>query len=282
MAIHPAAEGDKRNYIGYKIEFIYVWCNKTLAMDKSRRTFISKSLMGAAAAVSLPGLVSAATQHAAGAPKVTIKPNDVILFQGDSITDAGRDKENSAPNNSRSLGSGYAFLAAARLLHDYPGHQLQIFNKGISGNKVYQLAERWEQDCIGLKPTVLSILIGVNDYWHMFNGNYDGTIQTYRDDYRKLLDRTLGALPGIKLIIGEPFAVNNVKAVTDAWFPAFDEYRLAAKEIAAEYKAAFVPYQSVFDAASKKVSPDYWTNDGVHTTLAGAQLMAEAWLSTVK
>src|SRR5690606_33928238 len=130
---------------------------------------------------------------------IRIAENNVILFQGDSITDAGRDKENSSPNNSGSLGHGYALLAASSLLHAHAAKQLSIYNKGISGNKVHQLDARWEDDCIGLQPHILSILIGVNDYWHTLGGNYDGTIQVYRDDYRKLLDRTLKALPEVKL-----------------------------------------------------------------------------------
>ena len=251
-------------------------------MDKSRRTFIGTSLMGAALAINLPEIVKAAVKPPHLAPKIRIQENDVILFQGDSITDAGRDKDNPAPNNSRALGTGYAFLAAANLLHSHAAKQLNIYNKGISGNKVHQLDARWDADCIAIKPNILSILIGVNDFWHTLSGNYDGTIQVYRDDYRKLLDRTLKALPNVKLVIGEPFAVNNVKAVTDAWWPAFDEYRHTAQEIATEYNAAFVPYQRVFDEASKTVAPSYWTGDGVHTTLAGAQLMAEAWLAVVK
>lgn len=249
-------------------------------MDKSRRTFIGTTLMGAAMAVSLPEIVKAA--GISSAPKIRIQENDVVLFQGDSITDAGRDKENKAPNNSRALGTGYAFLAAANLLNTHASKQLTIYNRGISGNKVYQLADRWEEDCLALKPNVLSILIGVNDFWHKFDGKYDGTIQVYRDDYRKLIDRTLTALPGVKLVIGEPFAVNNVKAVTDAWYPDFDEYRRAAREIATEYGAAFILYQRVFDEAAKVAAPSYWTGDGVHASLAGAQLMAEAWLAAVK
>ncbi|WP_262245640.1 SGNH/GDSL hydrolase family protein [Parapedobacter soli] len=251
-------------------------------MDNSRRKFLGTSLTGAAMAISLPEIVKAAIAPTAAAPKIRITDNDVILFQGDSITDAGRDKENTSPNNSRALGAGYAMLAAAKLLHTHGPKQLSIYNKGISGNKVHQLDARWDADCIAIKPDILSILIGVNDYWHTLSGNYDGTIQVYRDDYRKLLDRTIKALPNVKLIIGEPFAVNNVKAVTDAWFPAFDEYRAAAREIANEYGAAFIPYQRVFDEAAKKAPSSYWTGDGVHTTLAGAQLMAEAWLQTVR
>lgn len=249
-------------------------------MNTSRRTFIGRSLAGAAAAISIPDLVSAAIGKPNHAPTIKIAPDDVVLFQGDSITDAGRNRDEQAPNNSRALGTGYAFLSAARLLREHTD-SVKVFNRGISGNKVHQLAERWESDCIQLKPDVLSMLIGVNDYWHTLTGGYTGTLAVYRDDYRKLIDRTLTALPDVKLIIGEPFAVNRVKAVTDDWFPAFDAYRQTAQEIANEYQAAFIPYQRVFDEAARSVSPGYWTTDGVHTTLAGAQLMAEAWLNVI-
>lgn len=251
-------------------------------MNTTRRSFIGNAVMGAAAAVAIPDIVKAAVTNTAKAAKVQLNPGDVVLFQGDSITDAGRDRAAEGPNNSRALGNGYAFLATANLLHQHATKQLSVYNRGISGNKVHQLDERWEDDCLQLKPNVLSILIGVNDYWHTLLNGYTGTLQVYRDDYRKLLDRTLNALPGVKVIIGEPFAINNVKAVTDAWFPAFDAYRQVAKEIADEFQAVFIPYQRVFDEACRRVAPQYWTNDGVHTTLAGAQLMAAAWLEAIK
>ena len=250
-------------------------------MDNSRRRFIGTSLTGAALAISLPDIVKAAMPTVPSAPKIQLADHNTILFQGDSITDAGRDKESNTPNSNGMLGNGYALLAAANLLETHAAKQLSIYNKGISGNKVHQLDARWDKDCLSIKPDVLSILIGVNDYWHTLSGDYDGTIQVYRDDYRKLLDRTMEALPDVKLIIGEPFAVNHVKAVTDDWFPAFDEYRAAAREIADAYGAVFIPYQQVFDEAAKRAAPSYWTGDGVHTTLAGSQLMAEAWLQAV-
>ena len=204
------------------------------------------------------------------------------MFQGDSITDAGRKKDNDQPNNSAALGSGYAFLAASGLLLKNAEKDLKIYNKGISGNKVFQLADRWDADCLAIKPDVLSILVGVNDYWHTLSGNYKGTIQTYRQDYGNLLDRTKQQLPDVQLIIGEPFAVTGVKAVNDKWFPAFNEYRAVAREIADKYQAAFIPYQAIFDKAQKSAPGAYWTKDGVHPSVAGAQLMAEAWLQCVK
>ena len=113
----------------------------------------------------------------------TIKPGDTILFQGDSITDAGRKRDDSAANSDVAMGRGYAWLAAAQLLIEKPDAGLKIFNRGISGNKVYQLAERWQADCLDLKPNVLSILIGVNDFWHKKKHNYDGTLEKYEGDF---------------------------------------------------------------------------------------------------
>jgi len=217
-------------------------------------------------------------------PKInlnSLKFSNNILFQGDSITDAGRNREVKDPNNQNALGGGYAFLAAADLLNKFPAKNLNIYNKGISGNKVYQLAERWQNDCLDLKPAVLSILIGVNDYWHKHNGNYDGTVEIYEKDFRALLRRTKEALPETKLIICEPFAVLGCKAVDGTWFPEFDLYRVAARKLAGEFDTIFIPYHDIFANASKVAPPTYWTADGVHPSVAGAKLMAEAWLKYV-
>lgn len=192
------------------------------------------------------------------------------------------EKKTITDNNPTSLGRGYALQAAAEMLLEQADKDLKIYNKGISGNKVYQLAERWDKDCLAIKPDVLSILIGVNDYWHKHNGKYDGTVDVYKKDLKALLQRTKAALPDVKLIICEPFAVKGVKAVDNTWYPEFDTYRAAAKEIAEEFKAVFVPFQKVFDEAEKKAPGVYWTGDGVHPSLAGAKLMAHAWLKAVK
>lgn len=241
-----------------------------------RRDFLRNVTVGGALTIGLSQIVSSA--YGAGRPaKISLEKDDIILFQGDSITDAGRNRDETSANNTRALGSGYALLAGSRLLNAHASKNLKIYNRGISGNKVYQLAERWDADCLELKPSVLSILIGVNDFWHMLNGKYDGNIDTYRKDFKALLERTKDKFPDIKLIIGEPFAVSDVKAVDASWFPRFNEYQKAARQLADEFKAVFIPYQAVFDKASKIAPPVYWTHDGVHPSLAGCQLMADAW-----
>ena len=248
----------------------------------NRRDFITKTAVATAAAITLPSLVTAAFAESSSKKKIDLETGNVILFQGDSITDWGRDKKQMDPNNFGALGSGYVMPTAGSLLYKHADKKLQIYNKGISGNKVFQLAERWDADCLNLKPNVLSIMIGVNDFWHTLTNGYNGTSKVYADDFRKLLDRTKKVLPDVKLIIGEPFALKGVKSVDEKWYPVFDEYRAASKQIADEFGAFFIPYQSIFDKALEIAPAPYWNLDGVHPSVAGANLMSHAWLETIK
>jgi len=242
-----------------------------------RRQFLGTSLAGAGLAAWASG--SAVSAAEAPSSSAAIAKGDVILFQGDSITDAGRSREKaSVPNEQPGLGKGYAWMAAADILVGRP--DVKIFNRGISGNKVFQLAERWQADCLDLKPNVLSVLIGVNDIWHQLNGNYNGTVEIYEKDYRALLERTKGALPNVKLVVCEPFVL-RCGAVGEKWFPDFDGYRAAARRVADEFKAVFVPFQSMFDEAVKYAPPEHWAGDGVHPSANGAALMAHTWVNTV-
>ena len=173
-------------------------------------------------------------------------------------------------------------MAASYLLNALPEKNLTIYNRGISGNKVYQLSDRWDKDCLDLKPDVLSILIGVNDYWHKRNGNYDGTIEIYENDYRALLKRTKAALPGVNLVLCEPYYLLNTSAVDETWVEPMKQYQAVAKKMADEFNAIWVPYQKVYDEAVKHAPATYWSADGVHPAMPGAQLMAEAWLRAVE
>ena len=213
---------------------------------------------------------------------IKLEKGMTILFQGDSITDAGRqNRQNPNPNEQASMGNGYASMATAALLTSRPELNLSIYNRGISGNKVHQLDARWQKECLDYQPDVLSILIGVNDIWHGLNGRYDGTVETYENDYRALLQRTRKALPKVKLVICEPFVL-RCGAVNDKWFPEFDHYRAAARKVADEYSAVFVPFQSMFDQALQFAPANHWAGDGVHPSSHGAALMADFWLRAVR
>ena len=245
-----------------------------------RRNFLKKTAATGAAALLLPEIVKAAMPESANvSAKYGLTKGDVILFQGDSITDAGRNRrEEAVPNSPATFGSGYALFTAASILANNPDKDLNLYNRGISGHKVFQLAERWEKDCIELKPNILSILIGVNDFWHTQTGGYEGTIKTYAADFQSLIAQTKTALPKIKIVILEPFIIHGGTALDHTWENSFAPYRDAAKKVAKDNSLIFVPLQSVFNEALKRAPADYWGKDGVHPSMAGAQLMAQAWL----
>lgn len=245
-----------------------------------RRSFLATTALTGTAIGSLSMNSTSMAEDAAGS-KSSIKAGDTILFQGDSITDAGRSRKTAnEANNHEAMGRGYAHMTAAAILASHPESNLKIYNRGISGNKVHQLASRWDADCLDLKPNVLSILIGVNDIWHGLNGKYDGTVKTYEDDFRALLARTQKALPDTTIVICEPFVL-KCGAVNDKWFPEFDKYRAAAKKLSKEFQTKFVPFQTMFDEAVKFAPPNVWAGDGVHPSANGAALMSNFWLKTV-
>ncbi|MDR1676361.1 MAG: SGNH/GDSL hydrolase family protein [Tannerella sp.] len=247
----------------------------------TRREFLKKGALAGMGMMTVPGLAGAAVNrpHGVKAPKIVLKNESVILFQGDSITDCGRNRENNVCNTFEQLGSGYVLFTATKLLKTHADRRLKIYNRGISGNKVFQLRDRWEMEALAFMPDVLSILIGVNDFWHSLSGGYRGTVEVYENDLRVLLKYTKDKLPDVQLVLCEPFALRGGSAIDEPrWFPAFDEFRGSLKKLADEFNTVFVPFQSGFDAAVKRAPARYWSADGVHPDLPGRQLMADMWL----
>ena len=209
-----------------------------------------------------------------------IKPNNTILFQGDSITDTGRDREIAEANHRQALGSGYAYLIASQLLQQEPQNNLSFYNRGISGNRVTDLYARWKVDGINLQPDLISILIGVNDTWHEFMYGNGVEVNRYTTIYRMLLDYTIERLPNVQLVLCEPFVL-KCGVVTNAWIAEMVERQQVVRELATEFDAIFVPFQRVLDDALQQAEPAYWAHDGVHPTPAGHRILADAWLAAV-
>ncbi len=240
-----------------------------------------RSALGLASATAAAAALSSTKASAADGYKVSLQEGQTILFQGDSITDCRRDRKHQRANDPRGLGSGYPAIVAAQLLSQHAELGLKIHNRGISGNKVPDLAKRWKVDCLDLKPDVVSILIGVNDIWHKLNGRYDGTPEAYRDGYYALLEETMTELPDATVLVCEPF-VMRCGAVTDKWFPEFETRRAYAEQVAREAGAIWVPFQKRLDMSlNDAVGPAYWAPDGVHPSQAGHGLMADEWLKAI-
>ncbi len=253
----------------------------------NRRRFVTSSA-GLLATSSVAGPTVADTadfppaaslpQPASQSSPLTLHHSDVVLFQGDSITDAKRNRRAQAiANDPRALGQGYARIIAGDLLAEHAKLDLQVFNRGISGNKIPDLDLRWQADTLALEPKVLSILIGVNDLWHKLSGRYHGTATDYRTGFAALLAKTRQALPDVQLVICEPFVL-RCGAVDARWFPEFDERKAFAREVAEVAAATWVPFQEAFDHAVEAGSAlESLAEDGVHPTPAGHALMARTW-----
>ena len=203
----------------------------------------------------------------------------VILLQGDSITDCGRDRENDG-----NVGRGYALLVKADLTFEHP-EQYEVLNRGISGNRIVDVYARIKKDIINLKPDYMSILIGINDVWHEVAYQNGVAPEKFEKIYDMLISEIKEALPDIKLIIMEPFVLNgsatcNCEEKPDRWNTFLDGAKTNAKiarKIAEKHGAAFIELQDKFDAAEAE-HPGIWLMDGVHPTAAGHELIKREWL----
>jgi lysophospholipase L1-like esterase len=234
-----------------------------------------RSILRTAAALGALGAVGPVVRaDVPSQSKITLRKGAVILFQGDSITDAGRKKEVLDPNNDKALGMGYAAMISGEILLAHNEMELKCYNRGISGNKIPDLTERWDQDAVALKPDILSIMIGVNDLWHTFafGNKYKATIEDYETGYRALIERSQKEIPGVRIVICEPFTTR-----TSDDFKPLAQFRAVSKKLADEMKLTFVPFQSLFDEAVKAAPAEFWLWDGIHPSIAGHAIMARKW-----
>ncbi|MBQ4515627.1 MAG: SGNH/GDSL hydrolase family protein [Clostridia bacterium] len=201
-----------------------------------------------------------------------------ILFQGDSITDCYRTKENDLHN-----GTGYATRVSAQLSYDFPG-EYKLLNRGISGNRITDLYSRIKIDIINLKPDYISILIGVNDVWHEVGHKNGVAAEKFEKIYNMLIEEIKEELPDVKIMILEPFVLKST-ATEEEWdtFRTETEKRAqAAKRVAEKHNLVFVPLQEKFDEMAAKQPEPYWTWEGVHPSAAGHELIARKWLEGFK
>lgn len=201
-----------------------------------------------------------------------------ILFQGDSITDAGRSRE-----NDNSVGEGYPLLVKASLGFQVQG-KYEFFNRGIGGNRIIDVYARIKRDIINVKPDVMSILIGVNDVWHELDREDGVDANKYFKIYDMLIQEIKNALPNIKIMIMEPFVLKG--SATEKNWECFDlEVRKRAsiaKKISEKYNIPFIELQNGFDELSKNFESSYWLVDGVHPSIMGHEYIKQEWIKTFK
>ncbi len=224
-------------------------------------------------------LGSVAHSASAQEPLAFLHAHDLVLFQGDSITDGGRQRTGSDYNHI--MGQDYGYILAAEIGAASPERELVFVNRGISGDRIPDLASRWQADVIALHPQLLSILVGVNDLFG--EGDRAVTSEQYEAIYDRLLAETIAALPGTKIVLGQPFLmpVGKRKANYAELMIEMKKRQAVVDRIAAKYHLPVVRYQQAFDAALTKAPAEHWSWDGIHPTYAGHGLMAAAWLKVV-
>ncbi|MGI6537074.1 MAG: SGNH/GDSL hydrolase family protein [Caldicoprobacterales bacterium] len=200
----------------------------------------------------------------------------LVLFQGDSITDCGRNRE-----NHNSLGSGYAMMSAALFQSQNPELDVKFLNRGISGNRAINLLDRWKEDCLDLKPDLVSILIGINETGHGIVNKNITTPEAYAVHYRKLLTQIRENLD-TKIIIMEPFLLHVNEEKRTIWRDDLNPRIRIVRELAREFKAYYIPLDGIFAAASTLRPPEFWAADGVHPTPAGHALISRHWLGVAE
>ncbi len=211
---------------------------------------------------------------------IEIKSHSVILFQGDSITDVGRSRHVIGPNNPDGLGNGYPQLVSDYLFESYPEHYLQIYNRGISGDRIRDLARRWKNDSLRLLPNIISVLIGVNDTWNYLYMGMGSDPTDYQEVYQKILQNTQQQLPDVQFILCEPFVLITGE-VTNEWMDDVVQRQEITRNLALDFGGIFVPFQTALNEKEKNIPAKTLLEDGVHPTDFGHRVLAECWMEAV-
>ena len=212
-------------------------------------------------------------------PLAFLHSGDSIVFQGDSITDGGRQRTGTDYNHI--MGQDYGYILAAQIGYASPERDLDFINRGDGGDRISDLAARWQVDTIDLHPSLLSILIGVNDA--LSKRREPESAEEFESIYDRLLAQTVAALPKTRIVLGAPFLlpVGKRKETYAADLVEIKKRQEIVERLASKYHLPVVHYQKAFEAACKRAPADHWSWDGIHPTYAGHGLMAAEWLRTV-
>lgn len=194
-----------------------------------------------------------------------------IVFQGDSITDASRDRQ----YVTGGIGVGYVNKTVGKIRVDYPG-EYQCFNRGISGNCTIDMYARIKADVLNLKPDILTVLIGVNDVWRELKRQDGMSAAKYEMILELFIKEIREKLPDIKMFFMEPFLLHGT--ATDLYFEEFQagvkEHAEVCKRVAERHGITYIPLQDMLSAFAEKTSNEEVLIDGVHPTCCGHELIS--------
>ena len=196
-----------------------------------------------------------------------------VVFIGDSITDCERDRK-----DENSLGNGYVKILADKLRPIYPDMDIELINKGISGNEVKDVLNRVQSDVIDLKPDVAVVIIGVTKAIHQFTIDRELDLKQFESDFRELLQKIKDA--GITLICLEPFLLPAPDKLRLR--PLFNKELEIIHRIAVEIADEFVAYDEMFNGLAESIHYTEYSVDGVHPTHRGSRLIADTAIKAIR
>ena len=178
--------------------------------------------------------------------KTIFKAGSTVLFQGDSITDWGRDGGllmDMFPEGGGALGKGYAYRAAKIYELLFPHNPVNFVNRGVSGDRCQNLLERYQKDILEVKPDYLSIMIGINDTWRRYDSNDITSKEQFETNLTELLEKIKKGLPDTK------------------------------------YADVYLPMNGILtNSLIEKVPTEELSYDGVHLSDPGCAIMAKEYL----
>jgi len=205
---------------------------------------------------------------------MNLQSNPTIVFQGDSITDAGRKR-----NTYESLGEGYVMMVAAWLSASRPEIGARFINRGIGGNRIRDLRNRWKKDCLDLKPNLVSILVGINDAAGKPCWREPTSVESFQSDYEYILEQTRRNTE-TQIVLLEPFLLPSHQNYSEEMCNLTPKIEVV-RELSKQFKTMLIPLNDIFAEATRVKNPCYWSLDGVHPTLAGHALIAQSWIAEV-
>ena len=199
-----------------------------------------------------------------------------LVFQGDSITDAGRDKR-----NYHHMGNGYPKYASELLMGSCSDVSFAFINQGISGNRTSQLFDRFYTDALAFEPDVISILIGINDIWHRYGGGRVATTDLQIEtNYRAILER-IRRESKAKIVMLSPYLLDCDDK--DAMREDLKTVLPIVRRLAEEFADVYIPLDEHFAEALKtQPEPKYYSPDGVHPNANGAAFIGKLYAEAVK
>ncbi|MEW9052704.1 MAG: SGNH/GDSL hydrolase family protein [Neobacillus sp.] len=203
-----------------------------------------------------------------------------LLFIGDSITDCERAKPE-GEGLFGALGKGYVSYVDGLLQAVYPELGIRVVNKGIGGNTVRDLKQRWQEDVIAQRPDWLSIMIGINDVWRQYDTPFIKEGHVYLEEYEETLrELVTETKPFVKeVVLMTPFYLESNEQ--DLMRRTMDQYGQVVKKIAEENNCLFVDTQAAFNVVLKELYSATLAWDRVHPTTAGHMILSRAFLKEI-